>query len=352
MNANKIFTLEIGFFIFYFLILQLATDIQMHYTYGNNFSDALIHRLTYFPAVALPYFFFYRYAVQSLLLKKQYVLFCVSILLFIGLLELVVPVYDWLVTKSVFLPASVQEDARSNLNGPDSFPSQTFSLTLYNTATLSGFGYFIKTLNDETRFRKLKEQHLQLELENLKAYLQPHFFFNTLNNIYSLVIQKSEEAAPALDRLSELMRYIIYDCKKEKVLLSEEVRFIHNYIALEKIRHKKADIRFDQQGNTESLHIEPLLFISLIENAFKHGINQSLSQSWVHIAFIVFEDEILLEVKNNKPPKGQPKECTEKGIGLQNVRKRLELLYPDRHSLTVEEGDNIFEVGLHITINT
>jgi LytS/YehU family sensor histidine kinase len=311
----------------------------------DNFGETVLFRLVYMPTRLL-YFVFYLYAIKRLLLNKKYLLFSVSVLLFIGLHEVIIPMYDWLIYKCTFLPSGIRQNAEESMSY---FPRQSFSLALYTIATFCGFGYFIKTLNDEIKFRKLKEAHLQLELDNLKAHLQPHFFFNTLNNIYSLVVQKSGLAAPALDRLSELMRYIIYDCQKEKVPLQKEVTFIQNYIALEKIRHKNADISFHLQGNTNEISIEPLLFIPIIENAFKHGVNQNLSNSWVHIVFIIFDDEIVLEVKNNKPLKNQYKAYLEKGVGLQNVKKRLDLLYSGKHTLSINETDDVFEVNLNVS---
>ena len=135
-------------------------------------------------------------------------------------------------------------------------------------------------------------------MKYLRSQLNPHFLFNTLNSIYSLSIQKSDKAPEVIVKLADLMRYMIYDCNDDKVPLNKEIEFIENYIAIEKIRHK-ADVRFSVEGETEGIMIEPFLFISFIENGFKHAFNNSFTDPFIYITIKVNAEQVALSVVNN-----------------------------------------------------
>ncbi|MBD0333257.1 MAG: sensor histidine kinase, partial [Chitinophagaceae bacterium] len=246
-----------------------------------------------------------------------------------------------------FLSEKARQSSKQMLVDPP-FPRQMFTLTITYLLTLTGLGYFIRKLEDEIKLRKLKEQHLQLQIDYLKAQLHPHFFFNTLNNIYSLALDASADTAPTVAKLADLMRYIIYDGNKKTVPLTKEVEFIQNYMDLERIRHNShTAIHFSLQGKVEGIQIEPLLFIPLIENGFKHGINGSVTRAWLNAVLRIEKDEIQLQVKNSKDKNHQVKYG---GIGLENTRQRLQLLYPGQHSLLVQEKDDSFSACLKVKL--
>ncbi|MBO9661043.1 MAG: histidine kinase, partial [Chitinophagaceae bacterium] len=174
-------------------------------------------------------------------------------------------------------------------------------------------------------------------------------FFNTLNNIYALAIKKSDDTAPMVLQLSAMMRYILYQAGDKKVSLKQEVDFLSNYVELEKIRHhRNVSIVFDVQGEINAVNIEPLLLLPFIENAFKHGARESLTQAEVFIVILVQEQELNLQVKNTKP--GNKTEVEDKGIGLVNVKKRLELLYAGKHQLDITETEQQYEVNLNMML--
>jgi LytS/YehU family sensor histidine kinase len=215
--------------------------------------------------------------------------------------------------------------------------------------TLSGVAYFIRSARQERQIGELKRQQLQSELEYLKLQLNPHFFFNTLNNIYSLTLQQSEKAAPLVAKHSEMMRYIMYESTQHQVTLSKEVDFLRNYIEVETLRHSnKIDISFETQGIRDQVLIEPLLLLPFVENTFKHGIREEVAFGYIHIILSLVETELFMELKNSIPAMAINEA---KGIGLQNAVRRLEILYPGRHKLEMKSDDKSYELRLTIILN-
>ncbi len=183
----------------------------------------------------------------------------------------------------------------------------------------------------------LKNEKTKTELLHLQSQVNPHFFFNMLNNLYGLVDKDSEKAKKLILKLSDMMRYSIYEGQKEHVTLQEEIDFIRNYIELHKMRyHKNITINFDVDIENENIKLMPLLFIILVENAFKHGVEVLRNGAFVHLSIISKQNKVALKIENNfdKEEKGST------GIGLQNLKRRLELVYPKKHQLTnVIQGD-------------
>jgi len=204
--------------------------------------------------------------------------------------------------------------------------------------------YWIRDQRNKTELA-LRQQ--QLELELLKTQLNPHFFFNTLNNIYSLVYKKSDNASAAVMKLSEIMRYLIYESKSELVPLEKEVEQLENYIELEKLRIKDPDfINYNIAGEISSHIIPPMLLIAFAENAFKHG-KRKVKSPGISIEITAENERLTYSVKNyflNEPNKSRPGE----GLGMQNTKRRLELLYPDKHRLSINRDNNMYEVLLEL----
>ena len=196
-------------------------------------------------------------------------------------------------------------------------------------------------------FQLLKADKANAELALLKNQVNPHFFFNTLNNLYSLSVNKSDKTPEMILRLSEMMRHTIYEGKKDKVLLSEEIEYLRSFIELHQIRYnKEVDISFTAPEET-TLEIAPLLFIVLLENAFKHGVESLRKSAFVHIDLVLEENVVSFRVVNNFDKKTHSEE---KGIGLENLKRRLELLYPGKHQLVLEKEQEIFKVELKIEL--
>ena len=193
--------------------------------------------------------------------------------------------------------------------------------------------------------QNLKAEKSNTELSLLRAQINPHFFFNTLNNLYALTIKNSKQAPEVILKLSDMMRYTIYEGEKETVSLKDEIEYLKNYIELHKIRYKKTvEISFNHQIDT-SIRIAPLLFIILLENAFKHGIETLTENAFIHIHLTENENDICFTIENNFDPK---EIATSNGIGLKNLKRRLSLLYKEKHLLGIKKGDNNYKTTLKI----
>ena len=186
--------------------------------------------------------------------------------------------------------------------------------------------------------QQLAQEKLQAELNFLKAQVHPHFLFNTLNNLYALTLKQSKDASEVVLKLSDLLDYMLYECNAATVPLTKEIKLVQDYIALEKIRYgKRLDIEFTTQGQPEGTMIAPMLILPFAENAFKHGVSEELDQSTIGIHLTVQQNKLTLKVQNSKSKEADQEDHFEykEGIGLKNVSRRLELLYPQRHQLTI-----------------
>ncbi|MBK8196030.1 MAG: histidine kinase [Lewinellaceae bacterium] len=203
----------------------------------------------------------------------------------------------------------------------------------------------------QTEKQTLLTQTMQSELRFLKSQINPHFLFNTLNNLYALTLKKSDKAPDIVLKLSEIMRYMLYECNERRVLLSKEIQYIHNYLDLERLRQpKEADIRFTTQGHISEQMVAPLLFVPFLENSFKHGLNHHVQGGgFVRLRLSVSGEDMEFFIENSKveriPRQNHPRSG---GIGLTNVRQRLELLYPENHTLTVQDEPHRYAVTLHL----
>ena len=183
------------------------------------------------------------------------------------------------------------------------------------------------------------------ELSLLKSQINPHFFFNTLNNLYGLIIEKSDEASTVVLTLSDLMRYTIYMGKEDLVSLKDEIAYLKNYIELHKIRYRKTvDIVFNHAEHTDCL-IAPLMFIIPLENAFKHGVESLTENAFIHIRMSVDNGIINFEIENNFEETEANKSV---GIGIDNLKQRLALLYPGKHKIQIEVKDSVYKFNLKI----
>ncbi|HRI01962.1 MAG TPA: histidine kinase [Saprospiraceae bacterium] len=203
--------------------------------------------------------------------------------------------------------------------------------------------------------KNLETKTIESELQFLKNQINPHFLFNTLNNLYALTLKKSELAPEIILKLSDMMRYMLYECNENSVLLSKEIHYIQNYIELEKIRlSKHTEIELEIIGDISNVKIAPLLIIPFIENCFKHGVKLSQDPSYIHILVRLDENSLKLDIKNSKSAQipSLRSHKTFGGIGLANVRKRLEFLYPKLHELIITDNPEQYHVHLFLNLNT
>lgn len=196
---------------------------------------------------------------------------------------------------------------------------------------------------------RLKKDKTQAELMHLKSQVNPHFFFNTLNNLYGLVEKDTAKAQQLILKLSDMMRYSIYEGQNDWVTLADEITYLENYMDLHKMRyHKEITIRFDVEAEDRSIKIMPLLFIIMVENAFKHGVEKLRKDAFVYIRLKSGLQYVDFEIENNFDAEEQDR--TE-GIGLNNLKKRLELVYLNKHKLEIDTNRrDIYKIRLRLTL--
>jgi len=286
-----------------------------------------------FMTVKLPYAYFVAYYLfPKLLPQKKYTTLFFSMLLFAF-----VGVWFMVLLLSNFPDIALGQPT-------EFFAVKTFfrALDLVYIASLVVVIKMIQRFMRQERISaRLREEKVGSELQILKNQLQPHLLLNTLNNIYGLVLSDDKKAGGAVLKLSNIISYMLYECNVDYVELEKEVSLLRNYMELEKIRYgDRLDVSFDIQGSISGKYIAPLLLMPFVENAFKHGAAQSEGPSWIRISLETEADEIFFMVENSLsgiPSGGTPE--LKSGIGLENVRKRLILLYPERHWLQIKEDD-------------
>jgi two-component system, LytTR family, sensor kinase len=202
--------------------------------------------------------------------------------------------------------------------------------------------------SNEKQRKEMENQKLTAELSFLKSQINPHFFFNTLNSIYSLAISKSEKTPEAIIKLSELMRFIIYESEKNLVPLKRELDYISNYVELQRLRlMSNISVVYQIHGDFNNKEIEPLILLPFIENAFKHGID-STKTCVISIIVVISEFDLLLIVENPIVQPSMKEKDESSGIGLSNSKKRLELIYAQNHQLKITRNDDRYRVELNI----
>lgn len=224
-----------------------------------------------------------------------------------------------------------------------------FLIGIYDVGLATTIKLTTDWIFDKKRIENLQENQLKTELQFLKAQIQPHFFFNTLNNLYALTLEKSKQAPEVVLKLSEIMEYILYDAKEPRIRLLSEINYIQNYIDLEKLRYgDKVSVQINIQGDIETQSVPPLLFLTFIENCFKHGTVENNKLN-ILIEFEVTHNNVLrFSVINNYNSFTENKK--NHGIGNQNVLRRLELLYKDKFSLDIKTEKQSYIVELLIQL--
>ncbi|NCI50304.1 hypothetical protein GWC95_10255 [Sediminibacterium roseum] len=352
---DKYAKIEIAFFAFVSFCVPLLSDLE--YSFNEQpeqfstsyYSVNVIRRLVWGSYHFFAYYLFYLLAIKRLLLKKKYFYFLLAFAGFVVFMEFFIKYGMYgTISKMNFLPAQLRTEAQkfSRSNGRLSF---TISYLMLQVVQMTALGYFVHQDRQDKQLRELQRLQAEADLRHLKAQLQPHFFFNTLNNIYSLALQRSELTAPLVSKLSDMMRYVIYESDHQKVRLKNEVRFINNYIDVQSVRYsERISIRFDTQGIDDTAAIEPLLLLPFIENAFKHGTENETAEGFIDIVVCLTGQEFTLSVANSRVPQAV---STPAGIGLATTKKRLAILYPGKHSLTIDSTSSVYKILLTLMLD-
>ncbi|MDD4150139.1 MAG: histidine kinase, partial [Bacteroidales bacterium] len=213
-----------------------------------------------------------------------------------------------------------------------------------------GIKIFIINQQNQFQIHKLEQAKTISELDFLKTQMNPHFLFNILNNIYIQTRIEPKKSSEMILKLSDLLRYQLYECSQDKVMLKAEVEYLRNYVELQKMRIAKVDIKFEQNGSFKGLMVYPFMFIPFLENAFKHGISSKNVDNFIHIFVEIVEKYVIFAVKNSKNDTKPSLGKKQGGIGLINIERRLELLYKDNYELTVEDREEYYYVKLKIEL--
>ena len=279
------------------------------------------------------------------IVRKQYVLYILSTVFL------------------VFFFGTIINEFQRNLDSGGS--AENYALLIFMMVLFTGARYFRMGAQQRIRLKEEEDRRIKVELELkdmeakqsqaelniLKSQVNPHFLFNSLNSIYSLILSNSDISADAVLKLSDLMRYLLESTKKRKVLVKQELEFLQNYIDLEVIRlGNKAEIKSIFDGDASGKIISPLLLIPFVENCFKHGIGILAKDNIIEIDVILVDSLLTLSTSNTIAQQRVSSSSTRVGTGIDNVKKRLELLYPDKYKLDIVNNDNKFFVKLEIEI--
>ncbi|MBO0935873.1 histidine kinase [Fibrella sp. HMF5335] len=258
---------------------------------------------------------------------------------------------------SAMLAEYLVNPLRLQTGGPKVVSSFSFAIIagMRGGITVGGFAASIKLAKDwylkQQAYQQIGREKLKAELQLLKAQIHPHFLFNTLNNLYALTLRQSEQSPAVVLKLSELLSYMLYDCNAAEVPLDKEIQFMRNYIGLEQLRYgDRLDMSVTISSNYPQQTIAPLLLIPFLENAFKHGTSEQLEQAWMHVDLTVQEETLKFKLINSRETTEHEADYVG-GIGLENVKKRLQLIYADRYSLHITAEDETFMVVLTLALS-
>jgi hypothetical protein len=236
------------------------------------------------------------------------------------------------------------------------WPNETLNSQLYDVyiplffmvGAAAGIKFYIDQLRTLNRLQNALRAGAEQELQYLRSQINPHSLFNSLNTIYFLIDKENREARETLMKFSELLRYQLYECNTEQIAIQREVQYLRNYVAIQRLRHdEKYNIRFSSAPEVRDFSIAPLLLIPFVENAFKH-VSSHLAPNFIHINMSMHNGRFRLSIQNTREEKPHP---ANGGIGLANVKRRLELLYPGRHDLHIENGGHLYSVTLNLQVS-
>lgn len=319
------YRIELFYWVFLGIINPLVNGITLFLKGIHLWPILLLVNLIVFPL----YLLYARIVVPKFLFQKKqsYFILCIAALfitthlVLLGIYSLFL-LFDLLPEEKIYFTYSGATFLRESL------------WIIINTSIATAIAYIREALDEKEALANLQKDSNFFKLRYLRAQLNPHFLFNTLNSIYALSLQKSDKAPDIVVRLADIMRYLIYECNEERIPLYKEIEFIRNYIEIEKLRHK-ADIRFIVEGETDNILIEPFIFISFIENGFKHALDNTSVTPFIYITLKIEEKQIVLHVLNNTNVDLETQSKRIHGKGIATSKSLLELLYPDSHELDI-----------------
>lgn len=338
-QRNFSFLFNIVFWLFYFLYEWLGLA-ALSGNYGAYFINA---------CMAFPLSFAVAYFTMHILVRKYYdtwpawKFWCCQVLATLLLLLARRYVNYYFIYPTYFPFAS---------NIPFFSPGKLIVelVNVYLVVGLYSLFYFVRSWYEQRQqVKELLQRQTVAELELLKSQVQPHFIFNTLNNIYSSALKTSPDTAKLIAHLSSFLNYNLYDARQDFVPLNSELEYIKSYMELQRNRYgEKVDISLNVYDNIDDITIAPLLLLPLVENSFKHGIAESIEQSWIRIDVSQQEDQCIIKIENSVEKQPEKQQANSGGLGLQNVRRRLELIYPGHHEFKIFSEPGTYLVKIKI----
>ena len=322
---KRAYKIELFYVTLLILINPLVNSLTLFLFDARIWIVLLLANLAVFPI----YILYSRFIVTRLLLRKRYSLFIPATILISAILLLFLWGLYALILK---FPLSVHE--RVYFTYSYGTVIREVLWVIINMSLAVAICFSKEALDEKEMVFNLQKDATFYKLRYLRAQLNPHFLFNTLNSIYSLSLQKSDSTPEVVVRLADIMRYLIYECNEERIPLNKEIEFIRNYIEIEKMRYK-ADVRFIVEGETDAVMIEPFLFISFIENGFKHALDNSFTEPFIYITLRIVSGQITLNVINSSNANLETQAKRINGKGMSNSKTLLELLYPDSYALDI-----------------
>lgn len=349
INNSTNFNITLRHHITFWTIYFLFTTFRWG-SYFNDYEYAFKTTLLGFSIhMTLSYFNIY-YLMPKFIFTRKYILY--SLALFASLFFMLIVKFNltyYLVSSNVWPEGPIVTSTLTLNYGIEMMLGELYVIT-FVTAIKVTFDW----IREHKRLVDMEKLQLETELRLLRAQVSPHFFFNTLNNIYSLTIEKSDKAPKIILKLSELMRYLLYETKQKRQSLKKEIICLQNYLDLERIRYgDQLKITMDISGDIEDKEIAPMLLLSFIENSFKHGANKNLGKVNIDINFNVIADFLHFKVSNpiSMEKNNNAIKSAQGGMGIGNVKKRLELGYnKDEYSLDINNKGNEYVVNLKIKV--
>jgi len=325
-----------------FWIAHVVFYVALWGSFEDNYKKTFFEELMYLPVRMIFTYFTLYYLLTRFLLTGRYLAFFTGFLL----ASIVACIAQRYIAFNYVYPLYYPEA----LTDPFLYPPKVIKMFvgIYPFAFLAVAIKLLKYWYANKQAQQiLTREKLQAELKFLKTQIHPHFLFNTLNNLYALTLKKSDLAPAMVLKLSELINYMLYECTSDEVLLAKEIKFIRNYIDIEKMRYgDRLDVDIRVTGEIGDRKIAPLVILPFVENCFKHGASEDLQQSWVKITIDIGDDHLITKVENSKSSDNG--RSGNEGIGIQNVKRRLDLLYPGKHELKIIDGEETFLVILTI----
>jgi len=335
----------------FWAVLFFTTTFIASFNHGL-FRNNLITNTSLLPVqIAASYLLCY-YQIPKLLLKKKYFLFVITCMLSISVFSVLARLSVIYIAEP-FIRADFEQETLWEVINDFSYLLAVFAPSVYLFPIIM---LVVKELKDrfeeKHQYNLIQKEKATSELNFLKAQIHPHFLFNTLNNLYTLTLNKSDAAPEVVVKLSEILDYMLYQCQDPKVEIAKEKELIQNYIDLELLRYgDRLDLVFDAQIDNPKTTIAPLILVSLVENAFKHGASKNTVNPTVHISLSVQKKELKFKVFNTKlPPLETTESSIKKGIGSTNIQRQLDLIYPNNYELHIEDTLYSYTLTLEISL--